>query len=422
MAERVILHCDCNSFYASVELLQHPELREKPVAVAGSRDDRHGIILAKNEAAKRFNVKTAETVWQAKRKCPELILLPPHHREYRRWSDVLNTIYESYTDLVEPFGIDESWLDVTGSWQLFGQSPLEVANRLRNEVRGATGLTISVGLSFNKVFAKLGSDYKKPDATTEITRENYRDILWPLPVPAMLYVGHRAAETLAGLGIATIGDLAAADPVLLVQVLGKQGTLLSTYARGEDASPVARAGEYEPPKSVGNGLTFRRNLVGHRDLRTAVGALADEVAGRLRRHKLYAAGLQVQIKNPELKSISRQAPLPYATNLAKDLTNAAMALIAQNWDLAKPVRMITVTAQNLSDTPFAEQTSLFGPSAGMNEKRRKLEDSIDGIREKYGKSAILEGNALKNDIGLDAEARPDNEEEANAGEGLPEGD
>ncbi len=414
MQNRVIFHCDCNSFYASVELLSHPELREVPVAVSGSVDDRHGIILAKNEAAKRFGVKTAETVWQARRKCPQLVFLPPHHQKYRKYSIIINEIYASYTDRVEPFGIDESWLDMTGSWQLFGRSPREVADRLRAEVRKKTGLTISVGIGFNKVFAKLGSDYKKPDATTEVTRENYRQLLWPLPARDMLYVGYKAAGLLAELNIHTIGDLAQADETLLVQVLGKQGRQMRAFAAGEDDAPVAKTGESEPVKSVGNGLTFRRNLQGYRDIRTGVGALADEVATRLRRKKLYATGLQVLIKDANLKSITRQKPLPFATNLAKDLTKAAMELIADNWDLAKPVRMLTVTAQNLTDMPFAQQTSLFGPQPGLDKKQTQLEKSMDGIRSRYGKNAVVPASVLRNDIGLATGAHPEEEEEPDA--------
>ncbi len=411
MADRVILHCDCNSFYASVELLDHPELQAKPVAVAGSADNRHGIILAKNEAAKKCKVQTAETIWQARQKCPGLILLPPHHAKYQKYSRRINDIYAQYTDRVEPFGIDESWLDITGSWQLFGSSPRQVADKIREEVKAKTKLTISVGISFNKVFAKLGSDYKKPDATTEITQENYRDIVWPLPAASLLYVGRKAEETLKGLGIETIGQLAESGEELLVQVMGKLGRQLAQYARGEDNSPVAFIGQQEPVKSVGNGLTFRRNLIGRRDIRTAVGALADEVAVRLRWHKLYAQNVQVLIKNPELKSITRQKQLKYATNLAKDIVETAMQLLQDNWDFAKPIRMLTITAQNLTEDPFTTQTSLFGEETTQSEKREKLEKSMDAIRNKYGYSSIFEAGVLHNDIGVEDPSESKNEKE-----------
>ena len=410
MPDRVIFHADCNSFYASVELLKHPELRGKPVAVSGSEDSRHGIILAKNDAAKKFNVQTAETVWQARRKCPALILLPPHHAEYSRYYRIINDIYAEYTDRVQPFGIDESWLDMTGSWQLFGPSPLEVAHRLRHRVSEQTGLTVSVGVSFNKVFAKLGSDYKKPDAVTEITRENFQQVLWPCPVDTLLFVGAKTREALGELGIKTIGELAAASPALLKQVLGKHGLVLHAYAAGEDEEPVLRADEREAVKSVGNGLTFRRNLAGHRDMRTALGSLADEVAGRLRKEGLYAASLQLTIKDPDLKVITRQKPLPFATNLARDLVAAGMELLEENWDFARPVRMLTVTAQQLCDTPFAVQTSLFEAPPAINPKTDKLERSVDTIRSRFGRHAILNAGELNNDIGLDAGAHAERQE------------
>lgn len=400
MAERWILHCDCNSFYASVELLRHPELREKCVAVCGDPESRHGIILAKNEPAKRLGVKTAETIWQAKRKCPQLILLPPHREQYSKYYRRINEIYQNYTDLVEPFSIDESWLDVTGSWRLFAESPAALADALRAEVKAATGLTISIGVSFNKVFAKLGSDYKKPDATTLITPENYQQILWPLPVGDMLFVGRSAREKLELLGVRTIGDLARADPAALQASLGKLGQEIGRYARGEDAEPVRRWGESEPIKSVGNGMTFRRNLKGPADIRPALNVLADEVAGRLRRHGVWAGAVQVTVKDAELKTITRQKQLPQATHLAKDLAQGCWQLMQANWNMQKPIRMLTVTALSITDEPFAVQQSFFEDAPKPDLKREQLEHSLDAIRQKYGRSAIAPGSILKSDLGL----------------------
>ena len=251
--DRVIYHCDCNSFYCSVELLSRPELQNVPTAVCGNPKSRHGIILAKNEPAKRFGVRTAETIWQARQKCPDLVLLPATHGLYQEYSKRVNAIYDRFTDLIEPFGIDESWLDVTGSLHLFGGDPRALADRIRNTVREELGLTISVGVSFNKVFAKLGSDYKKPDATTVISRENFRRIVWPLPVTDLLFVGRASAKVLGQYGVSTIGDLAAFDKNALTELLGKQGGQLWEYANGLEHSPVAPAGTYTPPKSVGNG-------------------------------------------------------------------------------------------------------------------------------------------------------------------------
>ena len=258
--DRIILHCDLNCFFASVELLSHPDLRHLPVAVCGDPSSRHGIILAKNEPAKRCGVQTAETIWQAKKKCPSLVLLPPHHDRYRVYSKQVNAIYEQYTDLVEPFGIDESWLDVTGSLHLFGGDAAALADTLRHRVREELGLTLSVGVSFNKVFAKLGSDYKKPDATTVISRENWKEIVWPLPVGDLLFVGGAARKLLAQYGVKTIGDLAACPTDMLESLMGKLGTQLHEYACGLDASPVRSRYDREPVKSVGNGTTFPQNL------------------------------------------------------------------------------------------------------------------------------------------------------------------
>ena len=402
--ERIILHCDCNSFFASVELLRYPELRNVPVAVSGSADNRHGIILAKNEAAKKYGVQTAETIWSALRKCPQLKLLAPHHEQYSAYSKTVNAIYARFTDRVEPFGIDESWLDITHTWHLFGDTPLAVANRIRETVKAETALTISVGVSFNKIFAKLGSDYKKPDATTVIDTENFKRIVWPLPVAALLYVGKNAQATLSGLAIKNIGQLAIADSEMLQAALGKLGPELRRYARGEDDAPVRLAGEKPEVKSVGNGLTFKRNLVGLGDIKAGLFALADEVATRLRRHGLYATAVQVQIKDVSLKSISRQKQLETPSHLAKEIGDAALTLVQSNWNLHEPIRMLTVTALNLTDGTEACQmtlTSLVEPEITPQKKRESLEKSLDTIRQKYGKNAIACANVVQNDIGLD---------------------
>ena len=389
-ADRVIFHCDCNSFYASVELLGHPELRDRPVAVCGDPKSRHGIILAKNEPAKRCGVKTAETIWQAQRKCPDLVLLPPHHDRYRVYSGQINAIYYRYTDLIEPFGIDESWLDVTGTLHLFGGDAKMLADRIRNEVRETLGLTISVGVSFNKIFAKLGSDYKKPDATTVISADNFRDIVWPLPVTDLLFVGRAAAKVLSRYGVNTIGQLAAFDRGALVELLGKQGGQLWEYANGLENSPVAPMGRYAPPKSVGNGETFPHNLTTKDEVRRGVAMLADEVAVRLRRHRMKAATLQVSVRDPNFKDICRQRPLEAPTNTARELARAALDILEQSWKSGAPIRAITLTAQNLApEDEAAEQLGLFRPEAPARRERvEKLERTMDAIRAKYGKGAV----------------------------------
>ena len=388
--DRVILHCDLNSFYASVELLDHPELRDRPVAVCGDPESRHGVILAKNEAAKKFKVQTAETVWQARRKCPELVLLGAHHDKYHRYSKLVNEIYERFTDLVEPFSIDESWLDVTGSIHLFHTDGQGLADLVRKTVREELGLTISVGVSFNKIFAKMGSDYKKPDATTLITRENYQELLWPLPVTDLIFVGRAAAKTLGGYGIRTIGELAGTERGVLVQLLGKQGGTLLDYATGAEHAPVIPARELPGPKSVGNGLTFPRNLVGWEALRGGVTLLADEVAVRLRQLELKCATVNISIRDPSFKDISRQKPLPTPTYLAREIVQACMELLEASWNPRAPVRALTVTAQNLVPAEQAgEQLDLLSPDAApRREKVEKLERAMDGIRGRFGRDSI----------------------------------
>ncbi|MCI5704013.1 MAG: DNA polymerase IV [Pseudoflavonifractor sp.] len=395
--ERVILHCDLNSFYASVELLDHPELKDAPVAVCGDPESRHGIILAKNEGAKAFGVKTAETIWQARKKCPGLVLLPAHHEKYHRYSRLVNDVYERYTDLVEPFSIDESWLDVTGSLHLFRTDGKGLADRLRREVREALGLTISVGVSFNKIFAKMGSDYKKPDATTVITRENFQALLWPLPVDALIFVGAAAARTLSGYGIRTIGDLARFDRAALITILGKQGAVLHDYAVGTECAPVIPAGELPPPKSVGNGLTFPKNLLGWEELGAGVALLSDEVAARLRRLDMKCGTVQITVRDPAFHDISRQKGLEIPTYLAREITGTALKLLRQSWNPRSPVRALTVTAQNLLPAGEAvEQLDLLSPqSAPRREKVERLERAVDGIRGKYGKDAILSARLKK---------------------------
>lgn len=388
--DRVIFHCDCNGFYASVELLSHPELRNAPVAVCGDPKSRHGIILAKNELAKGFGVKTAETIWQAQKKCPGLVLLPAHHRLYEEYSKKVNAIYEHFTDLIEPFGIDESWLDVTGTLHLFGNDPKALADRIRNTVRQELGLTISVGVSFNKIFAKLGSDYKKPDATTLITVDNFQQIVWPLPVTDLLYVGRAAAVVLSQYGIHTIGQLAAFDRDALTALLGKQGSLLWMYANGLENSPVAPAGQYTPPKSVGNGETFPHNLTQRDEVRRGVAMLADEVAARLRRHHLRATTLQVTIRDPNFKDICRQRPLPAPICTARELTRAALDILSASWKPGAPIRALTLTAQNLvPESEAAEQLELFDSQAPRRrDKVEKLERVMDDLRQKYGHDAL----------------------------------
>lgn len=402
MADRVIFHCDLNCFFASVELLDKPALREVPVAVCGDPASRHGIILAKNEPAKRRGIQTAETVWQAKQKCPNLILLPPHHGLYAQYSRRINTIYGQYTDLVEPFGIDESWLDVTGSLHLFGGDARQLADDIRARLRQEAGLTISVGVSFNKVFAKLGSDMKKPDATTVIPAEGWQSMVWPLPLGDMLFAGHTATETLRKYGVETVGQLAACDPALPEQLLGKMGLQLWQYANGMDKSPVKPRHAAEPVKSVGNGTTFPQNLVRWEQLRAGLLPLCDSVATRLRQQGLYAGGVSLSIKDASFKTVSRQIRLDAPTHLMRDIHRTAMQLAGQLWKPPTPVRAMTVTALYVTEDgdAFRQLDLLGGAAQERSQRQEKLEGTMDAIRRKYGRGAIAFGDGQETEEDL----------------------
>lgn len=308
--ERVILHCDMNNCYASIEMKLNPELRGKPIAVGGSKEDRHGIILAKSEEAKKFGVKTAEVIWQAQRKCPGLIIVPPHFEEYHKYSEAARRIYMEYTDLIEPFGLDECWLDVTGSQLLFGTGE-QIAHTIRKRIKKELGITVSVGVSFNKVFAKLGSDLKKPDAVTCIPMTEYTDIVFPLPVSALLGVGNHTAEKLIQYGIRTIGDLAQTDPAVLSKKFGKQGEMLWAYANGLDYAPVMHMDYASPPKSIGRGITCPKDLYTKEDIWRVLYRLSDTVAMQLRRERKIAGGLQVVVRSDLFIDRQTQKHMPF---------------------------------------------------------------------------------------------------------------
>ncbi|MBE6703369.1 MAG: DNA polymerase IV [Ruminococcaceae bacterium] len=387
--ERVILHCDCNGFFASVETLLDPTLASVPMVVTGDPESRHGIILAKNEKAKKYGIQTAETIWQAKQKCPNLVCVLPHHNMYGKISKKVNAIYLDYTDLVDPFGIDESFLDVTGSLRLFGKTPKELADHIRERVKREIGITVSVGVSFCRVFAKLGSDYKKPDATTVIDRDNYKEIAYPLPVSAMLFAGKRTTQALGKMGIFTIGDLAAADRKTVVDRLGEAGDTLWRYAAGLDEEPVHTYWDRPAPKSVGNGMTFRRDIAGADEIRAGVTAMADLVAARLREIDRKCTVVQVQIKDPNFRTVQRQCTLRRATWLQQEIVSNAMALIAGSVGFGASVRALTVTASGLvSPGDTEEQLDMFSATEPKNDKQETIEKAMADIREKHGRTSI----------------------------------
>ncbi|BDF57682.1 DNA polymerase IV 1 [Christensenellaceae bacterium] len=408
--KRIILHIDCNAFYASVEEVLHPELKKVPMAICGNPESRRGIILAKNELAKKKGVATAETIWQAKRKCPNLVLAPARHSLYREYCETINAIYEQYTDRVERFSIDESFLDVTGSLHLFGSDARALADQIRLRIEREVGITVSVGVSFNKILAKIGSDLKKPNATTVLSEENFREILWPMPVSTLLMVGKSTEKRLENLNIRTVGDLANADIKLLERCLGKNGVQLSLYANGRDDAPVLRTGEGAQAQSIGNGMTFKRNLVCEDDIRTAVTALADTVAARLRKSNRKCSSLQVTIKDANLKVITRQRPTPYPLWLAADIAREAFDIIAASWKIGTPIRMLAITGQKLVLKEAAqEQLSFLTPEKHLEArgKRESLEKAVDSIRERFGRNSISPGRVIKNDLGIQEEYNGD---------------
>jgi DNA polymerase-4 len=391
-----------DSFFASVEALDHPETLGRPMAVCGEPENRRGIILAKNQLAKKAGVKTAEPIWSARRKCPGLILLTPRRGLYTEYCEKANNIYERFTDRVERAGIDESYLDVTGTPKLRAGGGGAVADELRGAVRAELRLTVSVGVSFCKVFAKIGSDMNKPDGTSVVTRENFREILYPLPVRSMLYVGGATEKMLAAMGVRTIGQLAALGEDTALSRLGKHGLLLCRYARGLDDSPVLVADEREDIKSVGNSMTFRRDLVSLEDIRIGLRALSETVGYRLRKHGKKCCGVQVSIKNPKLEVIDRQGRLDTPTNLSKTIFETAASIVSRSWKIGMPIRLLTVTAINLTDEDNGGQLSLFD-DAPDTARQEALERSLDKLRRRYGKAVVIPASELKNDLGIGAE-------------------
>ena len=380
---RSVLHIDMNACYASIECLYDPSIRNLPVAVGGDVEARHGIILAKNQIAKRFGVKTGEALWQAKQKCPELHIVPPHFDRYLRFSRMAREIYADYTDLVEPFGLDEVWCDVTGTQKLRERGMETLANEIRERVKFELGITVSVGASWNKIFAKLGSDYKKPDAVTVFTPENYRDKVWPLPAADLLGVGRATERKLASRGIHTIGDIAAAPPSMLRGFLGKWGLILHDFAAGCDSSPVARAGDEAVIKSIGNSTTTPRDLCCDEDAGIVYWMLCESVAERMRESGFLCRGVQVHIRDNELASFERQLKLESPTCLASVLHEAAMRLLRENWDWHKPLRSIGMRATDLLPASTPVQCSIFEDSE-RQEKRERLERSVDDLRRRFG--------------------------------------
>ncbi len=386
---RVILHADLNNFYASVECLHRPELRDKPVAVCGDPTLRHGIVLAKNYPAKSLGIKTGEVIWQARKKCPDLIVVPPDYSLYLRFARLAREIYLNYTDQIEPFGIDEAWLDVTGSIGLYGDGP-QIADQIRDRIKFELGITASIGVSYNKIFAKLGSDMKKPDATTVITPDNFRQLVWPLPASDLLYVGRATKAKLSRYMIRTIGDIASTSRYFLHFLLGKWGDILWSFANGEDCSPVAPFGDEGIIKSIGNSTTTPRDLSDNDDVKLVIYVLAESVAARMREHGFKCRTVQIYVRDCDLAVFERQGKVERATNLSSDIALKAMELFTANYRWQKPLRSIGVRGTDFVTEGEAVQVSLF-----IDEEERKrredLEKTVDILRRRFGHFSIQRG-------------------------------
>ncbi len=390
--DRMVLHSDLNNFYASVECLLNPSLRDRPVAVAGSEQMRHGIVLAKNEIAKKCGVVTGEPLWSARQKCSEIIFVEPHFSLYREYSQIVQKIYGEYTDRVEPYGPDECWLDVTDSFSLFGDGK-QIADALRQRLKKEIGLTVSVGVSFNKVFSKLGSDMKKPDATTVITRSDFREKVWPLEAEKMLYVGRASGEKLRRYGMYRIGDIAKAPRELLRSSLGKNGMALWYFANGMDDTPVGMCGEEEPIQSVGHGVTCRRDLKNEEDVKIVLLGLCEMVSARLREHGKMCSVVQLSMRDTNLVWCERQKKLIYPNRTVRGLFEAGMALYVRHNGGKTPLRSIGIRGCNLTDGRY-EQLSLDETVAAI-QRRESLDAVADRLRQKFGTDVLTRARVLE---------------------------
>ena len=389
---RTILHSDMNCFYASVEMMLNPELQGKAVAVCGSTENRHGIVLAKSEKAKQAGIKTGMVNWEAKRLCPDLILVPPQYEQYLKYSNMAREIYQEYTDLVEPYGMDECFLDVTASQVLYG-SGKEIADQIRCRMKNELGLTVSIGISFNKIFAKLGSDMKKPDAITEISSDAFREKVWPLPCSDMIYCGPATTAKLARYGVRSIGDVAACDPVFLKGLLGVNGLGLWSYANGRDNSRVMHKDFVSPIKSVGHGITCISDLENEDEVRKVILALSQDIGHKLRVHGLSTRTVQIYVRGNDLFGSQFQCKLPIKTQLPSEIAAAAFRCFQERYTWNTKVRAVTVRAIELSPKSDAEQISLFD-NVQQRIAKEKVQDAVEEIRGRFGKAAVTYASLL----------------------------
>ncbi len=387
--ERTILHSDMNNCYASIELLYRPQLRGKPLAVGGDPEARHGIVLAKDQIAKKAGVKTGMALWQARQVCPDIVFVPPRMDLYLKFSRLAHEIYGEYTDKQEAFGIDESWLDVTESCSIKGDG-MTVANQISSRIKKELGITVSIGVSWNKIFAKLGSDYKKPDAITEISKENYKEIVWPLKAEELLYVGRATKRKLNQYGIRTIGELATADRRFLHRTLGKMGVVLSVFANGGDQTPVSHEDEHAPIKSIGNSTTTPRDLENETDVSIIIYLLAESVSARLRENHFVGDVIEISVRDNEFHSFTRQRKISMPTNITSEIGSYAMQIFKDNYNWNKPIRSIGVRVADLMTDTVPVQLDLFN-NQEHRERQHKMDLAVDEIRRRFGYYSIQRG-------------------------------
>lgn len=393
MSDRVILHSDINSCYATIEHLHHPELVGKPLAVGGDPEARHGIVLTADYLAKKKGVKTGMALWQAKKVCPEITFVPPNMDLYLRFSRMAHEIYSEYTELQEPYGIDECWLDVTDSKIIKGDG-LTIAKEISNRMKKELGVTVSIGVSFNKIFAKLGSDYKKPDAITTMYKEEFKTKAWKLPVSDLLYVGRATNNKMQKYGIHTIGDLARTDIDWITGIFGKMGAILWSFANGYDESPVKKENTSAPIKSIGNGTTTPRDLETDDDVKIVLYNLAESVAARLRKNGFKCRVVEISIRDNKLISFSRQKKLQNSTNITGEIAQSAYALFQENYSWNNPIRSLGVRGADLVNDNYWEQLDIFS-SAEYREKLLKADRAVDDIRRRFGYFSIQRGLMYK---------------------------
>ncbi len=391
--DRAILHIDCNCFYVSIEMLYRPETRERPLAVGGDPEARHGIVLTANYIAKKLGVKTGMALWQAQQVCPEIIFVPPRMDLYLRFSRELREMYSEYTDLIEPFGCDEAWIDITQSRMICGDE-MKIAEEIRQRVKDEFGITVSIGVSFNKIMAKLGSDYKKPDAVTDMRRTVFRQKAWPLPASDLLYVGRATEKKLSKIGIHTIGDIASAGPEVLHRHLGVWGDTIWGFAAGYDSSPVKQGDWHAEIKSIGNSVTTFRDLVTPEDAKIVIFILSESVSARLRKHGFRCRVIEISVRHNALSGFTRQRKMKFASDSMTEIAEAAFALFQATYSWKAPIRSLGVRGCSLVNDSYAEQFDLF-TDPEFREKLTAADRTVDDIRRRFGFYSVQRGLMLK---------------------------